>query len=127
VAVDDIGAKTSELADTPHKCLRKRRLSQNQNRNAFSDKLFSESAKIAVSDHRDIVSAFSLKTAELSDKNLRSAHLETVDNVNDLHAMRCTGPMAEERKSLRSKLHNTSWHANSDGSGVINQQRSFTV
>ncbi len=59
----------------------KRRLSQNQDSNAFSNELFSESAKIAASNYRDIMSTFSLKAAELSYKNLRSAHLKTVDNV----------------------------------------------
>jgi hypothetical protein len=125
--MDDIRAKTPELADKPHKCLRKRRLSQNQDSNAFSDELFSEGAKIAVSNYRDIMSTFSLKAAELSYKNLRSAHLKTVDNVDNLHAMRCAVPMAEEKEFLRSDLHNTSWHANSYVGSAANQQRSSTV
>jgi hypothetical protein len=111
MAMDNVRTETSELAKEPHKGFGQRSFAENEDGDTFSLKLFAKSTKVAVSDHRNIVSMLSLKATELSYENLRSAHLKTVDNVNDLHAKRRVNSIAEKNKSLNSNLHNTNCSA----------------
>lgn len=113
VTVHHLRPHAAKLVEKAQEGFRQRSFAKDQHRDSLAKKLFAKGAEVAVSDDRDVVSVLSLKAAELSDEDLRSAHFKTVDDVNDFHARRwLESGFKTDRKPL-SNFHDTSCCANS--------------